>query len=128
MAAEPLDDLGVLVGGVVVDDGVHQLAGWHPGLDGIEEADELLVAVTLHAAADDVVERGEQGGGAVPLVVLSHRAAAATLERQARLGAVEQSRQQRLRGLQVRWLAVDFQQRATRMTNPGQLAWASRRL
>ena len=69
MAAEPLDDLGVLVGGVVVDDSMHQLAGWHPGLDGVEEADELLVAVTLHAATDDVavyhVERGEQGGGAV---------------------------------------------------------------
>ncbi len=77
MAAEPLDDLGVLVGGVVVDDGVHQLAGWRPGLDDVEEADELLVAVTLHAAADDVavhhVERGEHGGGAIPLVVVSKR-------------------------------------------------------
>ena len=93
MAGESLDDLGVLVGGVVVDDGVHQLACGHLGLDGVEEADELLVAVTLHTAADDAavdhVERGEQGGGAVPLVVVRHRAAAAALERQAGLGAVE---------------------------------------
>jgi hypothetical protein len=32
---------------------------------------------------------GEQGGGTVPLVVVSHRAQAAALERQARLGAGE---------------------------------------
>jgi hypothetical protein len=31
MAAEPLDELGVLVGGVVVDDSVHQLADRHLG-------------------------------------------------------------------------------------------------
>jgi hypothetical protein len=44
------------------------------GLDGIEEADELLVPVLLHVAADDRanqdVQRGEQRGGAVPLVVM----------------------------------------------------------
>ena len=45
MAAEPGPDLGVLVGGVVVEDGVHHLAGPDLGLDGVEEADELLMAV-----------------------------------------------------------------------------------
>ena len=93
MAGEPRADLRVLVGGVVVEDGVDVLAGRHRGLDGVEEADELLVAVALHVAADDGavedVQRGEQRGGAVPLVVVGHRAGAALLHRQAGLGAVE---------------------------------------
>ena len=42
----------MLVGGVVVDDRMDQLAGRHLALDGIEEADELLVPVSLHAATD----------------------------------------------------------------------------
>ena len=49
--------------------------------------------VALHAAADDRavehVERGEQRGGAVALVVVGHGAGAALLHRQAGLGAVE---------------------------------------
>jgi hypothetical protein len=81
MAGEPLDDRGMLVGGVIADDGVDQLAGWHRGLDGVEEAVELLVPVAPHAAADDAtverVEHGEQGGGAVGLVIVRHGAAAA---------------------------------------------------
>ena len=68
----------MLVGGVVVEDDVDQLAGRDLGLDGVEEADELLMAVALHVAADDRavehVEGGEQGGGAVPLVVVGHGA------------------------------------------------------
>ena len=66
---EPGADLGVLVGGVVVEDDVDQLAGRDLGLDGVEEADELLMPVALHVAADDRavehVERGEQRRGAV---------------------------------------------------------------
>lgn len=60
---------------------------------GVEEANELLVAVARHAAAEDGavehVERGEQGGGAVPLVVMGHRPSLAGLEQQAWLRAVE---------------------------------------
>ena len=52
-----------------------QLAGWDRTLDGIEEADELLMPVSLHAAAeDDAIERvegGKRGGRAVPLVIMS---------------------------------------------------------
>ena len=66
---EPRADLGMLVGGVVVEDDVDHLAGRHRGLDSIQEPDELLVAVALHVAADDGavedVERGEQGRGAM---------------------------------------------------------------
>ena len=60
---------------------------------GIEEADELLMPMALHVAADDLavehVERGEQRGGAVALVVVGHGAERALLQRQAGLGAVE---------------------------------------
>ena len=93
VTGEPLADVGVFVGGVVVEDHVDHLAGWDGALDGVEEADELLVAVALHALADhralEHVEGGEQGGGTVALVVVGHRAEAAGRHRQARLGAVE---------------------------------------
>ena len=66
MAGQPLADLGMLVGCVVVDDGVDFLSLWHLRFDVIEEADELLVAMALHVAADDRavedVEGGEQCG------------------------------------------------------------------
>ena len=69
------------------------LAGRNLALDRVEEADELLVAVALHAVADhgalEHVQRGEQRGRAVPLVVVRHGAEPARLHRQARLGAVE---------------------------------------
>jgi hypothetical protein len=45
--------LGVLVRRVVVEDDVDDLAGRDVGLDRIEKANELLMAMALHAAADD---------------------------------------------------------------------------
>ena len=58
------------------------------------------VTVPLHAAAEhravEHVEGREQGGRAVPLVVVGHRPALAGLDRQAGLGAVE--------GLDLRFL------------------------
>ena len=93
MAGEPGADLGVLVGGIVVEDGVHQLARRHGRLDAVEEADELLVPVTLHALADDRavqdVQGREQRGRAMSDIVMGHRTGAALLHRQAGLGAVE---------------------------------------
>src|SRR5882724_3733285 len=53
MAAQPVDHLRVLVGGVVVEDGVDSLAGRDLALDGVQETEELLMPVALHAAADD---------------------------------------------------------------------------
>ena len=51
------------------------------------------MAVALHAAADhravEHVERGEQGGGAVALVVVRQGAGFARLQRQPGLGAIE---------------------------------------
>lgn len=93
VADEPGADLGMLVGGVVVDDGMDELAGRHLRLDGVEEADELLVTVALHVATDhravDEVEGSKQGGGAVALVVMRHGAGAPFLHGQPGLGTVE---------------------------------------
>ena len=67
--------LGMLVGGIIIDNGVDRLASRDLGLDGIEEADELLVPMALHVAADDGavedVEGREQRGRAMPFVVVS---------------------------------------------------------
>jgi len=69
---------------IVVEHRVDHLAGRDRALDGIEKADELAVAVALHAAADDGAvehtERGEQGGRAVPLVIMPHGLAAPGLD------------------------------------------------
>ena len=84
---------GVLVGRVIVENDVNQLPGRHICLDGIEKADELLMSVALHAAADDLafehVEGGEQRGRAVALIIVGHGLAAALLDWQSRLGAVK---------------------------------------
>jgi len=93
MAGEPSFDFGVLMGGVVIKDGVDRFVGRHRALDGVEEADEFLMGMALHATAeDDAIERvegGKQGGRAVALVVMRHGPALAGLERQTRLGAIE---------------------------------------
>ena len=103
MTFEPGHDFRMFVRAVVVEDDMDQLAGRHLTLDGVEKADELLVAVLLHAPADDRavedVEGSEQGGGAVALVIVCHCLAFAGLERQARLGAIE--------GLDLMGLLVD---------------------
>ena len=52
----------MLVGGIVVEDGVDELTGRHRGLDPIEQTDELLVAMSRHAltnhGAIEDIERG----------------------------------------------------------------------
>ena len=59
------------LGGIVVDDGVTNFSGRYGALDGVEEANELLVAMPSHATSDhgsvEDVERGEQIGRAVAL-------------------------------------------------------------
>jgi hypothetical protein len=62
MAGEPLTHLGMFVGGVVVDDGMDRHSPRHPRLDGVEESDGLLMAVTLHVVADDSAVDGVEGG------------------------------------------------------------------
>jgi hypothetical protein len=75
----------MFVGCVVVEHCVDHLAGGDLALDGVEEADEFDVTVALHAAADhfaiEHAERGDQGGGAVPLVIMRQSLAAPGLDR-----------------------------------------------
>ena len=69
MLRKPFAYLGMLVSGVVVDDRVDHLSLGNVRVDVIEEADEFLMPMALHVAADDGaienVERGEQRGRAV---------------------------------------------------------------
>src|SRR5215472_5576148 len=93
MPIQPGPHLGVFVAAVIVEDDVDDLAGRDLSLDRVQKADELLMPVPLHAAADDLafehVEGGKQRGRAVALVVMRHRPATARFQRQARLRAVE---------------------------------------
>src|SRR5215510_6046778 len=93
MTGQPGRYLGMLVGGIVVEYRMDQLAGRDFALDGIEEADEFAVAVALHAAPDHRpvkhAERGEQGCRAVALVVVRHGLATTRFDRQPGLGAIE---------------------------------------
>src|SRR5262245_32003794 len=93
MPGEPVTDLGMFVGGIVVDDGMDRLSLRRLRLDGVEKADELLMSVALDVAANDGavehIEGSKQRGGAVPLVVVGHGTGAPRLHRQSRLGAVE---------------------------------------
>lgn len=64
------------MGGVIVENRMHDLAGRNRSLNGIEKANELLTRVTLHVAADHGgikhVQRGEVGPHTVPFVVMRH--------------------------------------------------------
>ena len=93
MFGDPFQDVGVLVSGIIIDDDMYSLFLRHSGIDGIEEANELLMAMALHIAAHhgsvEHVHRRKQGRRPVPLVVMGHGSSAAFLERQAGLGSVE---------------------------------------
>ena len=93
MTRKPLPYGGMFVRGVVVEDCVDRLAGRDLPLDRVEKADELLMPMALHVAANDGsvedVHRREQGRRPVPLVVVGHSSSASFLERQAGLCSVE---------------------------------------
>src|ERR1700746_529342 len=48
MVFDPFKNLRVLVSGIVVDDHMHRFLLGRPGIDDVEEADELLMAMALH--------------------------------------------------------------------------------
>lgn len=93
VTVEPGPDLWVLMSGVIVEDDMDGLVGGGLGVDQIQEADEFLMAMSLHVAADhravEHIEGGEQGGRAVALVIMGHGAEPPLLHRQARLSSVE---------------------------------------
>lgn len=93
MVGQPPQDIGMLVRGVVVSDGMNDLAGWNGSLHGVEETDKFLMPMLFHAASNygsvEDVERGEKRSHAVAFVIMRHCPALAGLERQSRLCAVE---------------------------------------
>src|SRR5262245_66255118 len=93
MRLEPALDRGGLMGGVVVEDEMQIEIGGGLSIDQPEEAQELPVPMARQARADDLAvqhaESGEQGGGAVALVVVGHGAGAALLHGQSGLRAIE---------------------------------------
>ena len=93
VSGKPFTHFGMFMGSVVIDDGMDRLSLRHPRFDGVEEADELLMAVSFHVLPDDGaiedIEGSKQRRGAMPFVVMRHCAGAARFHRQARLGAVE---------------------------------------
>lgn len=64
----------MFVAAIVVQDHVNELAGRNGSLDDVEKADELAMAMPLHAAAEygavQDVESREQGRGAVAGIVV----------------------------------------------------------
>ncbi len=90
---QPFEDLRVLVRSIVVDDSVDDPSGGNGALDGVDKFDEFLMAMMGHAMPNDSavenVERGEQGGRAVALVVMGHGPAFAWLQREPGRSAVE---------------------------------------
>jgi len=93
VVGQPGAHLWLLVGGIVVEDGMDNLAGRHGALDGIEEANEFAMPVLRHIAAEDGtvehVKGGEQRRDAIALIIVRHGPAFARLERQTGLGPVE---------------------------------------
>ena len=73
---EPGSDLGMLVGGVVVDDEMDIELGRHIGLDVTQEGEKLLMTMARFALGDhravEHVESSEQGGRTVAAVVVGH--------------------------------------------------------
>jgi hypothetical protein len=69
----------MFVCGVIVDDDVNCQFGGRSGVNNVEEANELLMAMAHHALVNDLafedVEGGEQGRGAVTFVVVGERTA-----------------------------------------------------
>ena len=93
MLVQPLPHFGVFVGAVVIQD---QMEGERLGvtrIQGAQELPELLMAVPWQTLTDDFtlhyVQCRKPGRGSVAHIVMGARAAAALLERQAGLRAIQ---------------------------------------
>ncbi len=93
MATEPGVHAGMFVRAIIVDDKMQIQVAWGVAIDFLQEPDKFLVPMARHTVADhravEHAEGGEQGGGAMALVIVRQRPAAPFLHREARLGAVE---------------------------------------
>jgi hypothetical protein len=88
---EPGSDLGVLMGGVIVDDQVQLAIRWRLRVDLLEESQPFLMAMPGLAAAQhgaiECIERGEQCGGAMALIIMGLGTVTTLAQGQAGLGA-----------------------------------------
>jgi len=93
MALEPPFDFRMLVRSIVVCDEMEFLAGRRGVFKEPQELDPLLMPMPLLAETDHFaaggIERGEQCGRSVTLVIVGHRSGPTRLQRQARLRAVQ---------------------------------------
>src|SRR3954447_16837792 len=82
---QPSTGLGMLVRTVVIDDEMHIEPRRNVGVNLLQEAEELLVSVACPALGHDLsvgdVESGEQGRGAMPLVVMGKTVSIAKTDR-----------------------------------------------
>ena len=80
MTLQPGLNLVLLVGGVVADDGVDGLVFGNGAFDLVEEANKLLMPVTLHIltnhGAIQLFQGREQGRHTVAFAIMGHRRAA----------------------------------------------------
>src|SRR6476619_4120250 len=53
VSGQAFPHFGLFMGSVVIDDRIDRLSLRHPRFDGVEEADELRMAVSLHVLPDD---------------------------------------------------------------------------
>jgi len=90
---QPESYLGMLVGGVVVDDQMNSKTFWHGLIDALEELKKLLMTMTCLALGQDSaggdIEGGKQGGGAVANVVVGYTFHVSKSHGEHRLGPVE---------------------------------------
>ena len=74
VAHEPSSDLGMFMGGVVIQNAMDDFTGWNVSIDPIEEADELLMAVAGPIWADDRalkhMQSGKECGGSIAFVIM----------------------------------------------------------
>ena len=93
MSPQPLLDLGVFVGSIIVEDQMQIQPGRKFSVQVSEEPQKLLMAVSLHTVADDSafqqVQRCKQGGCSVALIIMRQSSTAAFLHGQAWLGSLQ---------------------------------------
>ena len=77
MALQPGLDLVVLVGRVIIDNGMDFLVFRNGPFDLVEETNELLMPVALHVLANHCaiqhIQFCKQGGRAVSFIIMGHR-------------------------------------------------------
>ena len=93
MPLQPPLNRGMRMRGVGVDDGMHVDVGRRVGVEHVEKVPTLLLSLAGVAGADhravEDIQRREQGGRAMSLVVVGHRPGSARLQRPPRLRSLQ---------------------------------------